>query len=102
MREWLNEIEFEDLLTGDMQLIHEQCGIDVLLALMEKMDGLSLYISGKPATEAKKRYVLKFYDGKNGKTLALKLNVSERFIFKTLEAARKANSGDYPEQLKLF
>ncbi len=101
--DWIKEVEFRDLLTGDMQLIYDMCGHDVLLSLMEHMDGVGLYISGKPAIAAKKRYIRKFCDGRNVKALALQLNVSERFVWKVLEEKKKkAAEKAAGTQMKLF
>lgn len=83
--EWLREIEFEDLLNNDSRLIYEHCGPDVLFKLWERMPGLQLYISTKPLTLAKKRYIRKKYNGSNIKELALKLGVAEHFIYETLK-----------------
>jgi Mor family transcriptional regulator len=82
--DWIREVEIEDLLERDTQLIAEYCGIDVLLKLWECLPGLNLYISTKPLIEAKKRYIRKFYDGKNVKQIALILGVSERFVYEVI------------------
>jgi len=83
--EWLNEIDIEDLLTNDSRLIYEHCGLDVLMKLWECLPGLNLYISTKPLVEAKRKYIRKFYNGANVKQLALKLDVSERFVYESLQ-----------------
>jgi Mor family transcriptional regulator len=82
---WIKDIDIEDLLTNDSQLIYEHCGMDVLIKLWECIPGLNLYISTKPLVEAKKRYIRKFYNGANAKQLAIKLDVSERFVYEALQ-----------------
>lgn len=79
--EWLKEIEFEDLLTNDTALIATYCGLDVLIKLWEELPSINLFISPKPITEAKKRYIEKYYDGHNTKKLAKVISCSERFIY---------------------
>jgi len=93
--DWLKEIEFTDLLDGDAALIAQECGVDTLIKLWESFSGMMLYISQKPINKAKKRYIMKFYNGRNVHSLAVKLKISERFIFNTLKA-KKMPDGKTP------
>ncbi|HBE44257.1 MAG TPA: hypothetical protein DDW17_02080 [Deltaproteobacteria bacterium] len=79
--EWVREVGIEDLLDGDLKLVYEWCGLDTLLTLLTHFPSMSLYISTKPLTEAKKRYIRKHYNRKNIKELCSLLEVSERFIY---------------------
>jgi hypothetical protein len=79
--DWLKEIEFEDLLTNDSNLIYTYCGFDVLVSLWGNLPSLNLFISTKPLKEARKRYIKKYYDGKNVKKLAAVLGCGERFVY---------------------
>lgn len=81
---WLKDIEFKDLLTGDTLLVYETCGTDVLIALLENLPSINIFVSTKPITKARKRYIKHFYDGKNAKILASRLGCSERFIWDVL------------------
>ncbi len=83
---WLNQIEIEDLLSGDAQLVYQYCGKEVLKSLLENLPSMSLYISMKPLDEAKRRYIRQYIDGSNVKRLCVLLDVSESFIYKTIEA----------------
>lgn len=82
---WVKDIEIDDLLTGDMQLIQDWCGREILLALLEHFPSMTLYISTKPLTEAKKRYIKKHYNGKNVKKLCSALGISERFVYEAMK-----------------
>lgn len=82
--DWLRQIDISDLLDNDTKLIAEQCGIDVLYNLWENLPTINLYISTKPLTEARKRYIKKFYTGSNVKNLAALLNCSERFVYEVI------------------
>jgi len=81
--DWLEEIEFKDLLTGDMKLIADRCGEDVLKALMEKVPKIHVYMSEKPLVEAQKRYIAEHFKQGNAKEIATKIGVSEMFVYKT-------------------
>jgi len=81
--DWLDEIDFRSLLTGDMKLIADQCGMDVLKRLLVGVPKIHVYVSEKPLVEAQKRYIEKHYRQGNAKEIAAKLGVSERFVFKT-------------------
>ncbi len=87
---WINEIEFEDLLENDAALIFEHCGPEVLFALWQNLPGITLYLSEKNLFEIKKRYIRKHYckdnPACNAKGLAVKLKVSERFVYEALAA----------------
>ncbi len=84
--QWLSEIEYEDLLTGDTRLIYDYCGREVLLALLEHLPSMSLYVSTKPLEAAKRRYISQYFDGANAKLLAARLHVSESQVYKVIEA----------------
>jgi len=86
--DWVKEIEIKDLLEGDAKLIAVQCGIETLIKLWENLGSLSLYISGKPLMDAKKRYIKKFYTGSNVKQLAIKLDCSEKFVYEVIKNGR--------------
>lgn len=87
--DWLNEIEFEDLLNNDMSLVQQECGTDTLKMLWEKLSGINIYISERSLFEAKKRYIRKFHNTtdprKSIKLLAVKLKCSEKFVEESLQ-----------------
>lgn len=97
MRNWLNDVQIHDLPNRDMQLVAEQCGIDIALLLIERLGGLCLYIPQKGDSLLMKKYILRNYDGTNAKDLALELGTTERYIYKVM--AEKAAP---PNQLGLF
>lgn len=86
---WLDHVDIEDLLTGDMKLVYEWCGMEVLTSLFEHFSSMTLYVSTKPLNEAKKRYIAKVYNGKNVKALCSLLDVSERFVYETIAETRQ-------------
>lgn len=94
---WLREIEIEDLLDKDIKMIHDHCGMDVLIAMLVNFPSMGLYISTKPLTEAKKRYIKHYHNGSNTKELCRLLDVSERFVYDVLE-----NRNSLPGQETLF
>lgn len=88
--DWIKEIEFEDLLENDPALIFAHCGPEVLFALWQNLPGITLYLSEKNLFEIKRRYIRKYYckdnPACNAKGLAVKLKVSERFVYEALSA----------------
>jgi Mor family transcriptional regulator len=84
MKDWLQEIEYEDLLNKDAKTVLEFCGLDVLCALYENVPSIPLYLGEKVLFELRKRYIRKFCDGENHKHLAAKLGVSVRFVYDAL------------------
>lgn len=91
--EWLDEIDFEDILTGDMKLIRDRCGMDVLKKLLAEVPKIHVYMSEKPLVEAQKRYIEKFYKQGNAKEIATTLGVSEMFVHKTNKELRRKRRG---------
>lgn len=79
--DWIDEIEYKDLLTGDMKLIADRCGLDVLKSLLTHLPKIHVYLSEKPLVEMQKRYIKKNYKQGNAKQLAARLGVSERFVY---------------------
>jgi len=82
---WVRTVDIEDLLDGDMKLVYEYCGTDVLLALWEHLPSLSIYTSVKSLDRIKRRYIEMHFNGHNIKELCAILKVSERFIYEVLE-----------------
>lgn len=87
--DWLDEIDIDDLITGDLQIVDEWCGRDVLLSLLKNCPSVTLYISQRPVNEAKKRYIRKHYDRKSVKLLCALLDVPERFVYQALDDEKK-------------
>ena len=84
--DWINDIEYRDLLQKDpeLSLIAHSCGEEVALTLALHFTKVTLYISEGFLFRLKKRYIRKFYNGQNVKNLALKLKVSERFVYDSI------------------
>jgi len=82
---WVRDIEIEDLLDKDAKLVHEWCGLDVLMKLWEHFPSMNIYVSTTPLNKIKKRYVKKHFNGHNVKELCKLLDVSERFVYEVLE-----------------
>ncbi len=81
---WLNEVEFEDLLTGDLELVYRYCGKDVLIALWAGMASVNIYLSTAPLEAAKERYIRKHHNGSNTKELAITLGMSQSQIYNVI------------------
>lgn len=100
---WIEEIQFEDLLENDAALIFKHCGPEVLFALWQNLPGITLYLSEKNLFEIKKRYIRKYYrkddPACNAKALAVKLRVSERFVYECLSVT---GDKDAPRQGRLI
>jgi Mor family transcriptional regulator len=82
---WLDDVEIGDELYGDLKLVHEWCGREVLKKLWEHFPSMSIYVTTKPLDRLKRQYVKKHWNGRNLKELCSRLEVSERFIYDTLE-----------------
>lgn len=101
--DWLDEVEFEEHLTGDMKLIADRCGIDVLKSLLSGVPKIHVYMSEKPIVEAQRRYIAKNYRQGNAKEIAATLGVSERFVYDThREIIRKKRNEKKPAPKTLF
>lgn len=82
--QWAKKIDFEDLLEGDARLVHEHCGEDVLLALLEAFAGKSMYLRAEIVTEMKKRYIREHSGELTAKELSVRLDTSQQFVYETL------------------
>jgi len=99
--DWLKELKEEDItkeLTHDIKLIYDACGLDVLISLWLHFSSIGFYISTAPLTEIKRIYAKRFHNNTNSKQLAIKLGVSERFIY----AAQEEKNGSHAEDPELF
>lgn len=57
--QWARRIDFEKELSGDLQLVYERCGREVLFALLDRLAGMKLFIQldESTLTEMQRRYV---------------------------------------------
>ncbi|MDA8087027.1 MAG: hypothetical protein M0Z75_10050 [Nitrospiraceae bacterium] len=92
---WLEEIldQHNELLSGDLKMVYDFCGKDVLIRLCEHLMGLNIYISAKSIIMLKKVYVKMHYNGHNVKELANKVGCSERFIYDILKEGKCGDKG---------
>jgi len=92
--DWLKELSAEELdsvLSGDLALIYSECGIDTLIKICKSLMGISLYISARSIHDARAMYIKKHYNGENIKDLAIKLGVSQRYIYKVIKHDKNRN-----------
>lgn len=81
---WMDDIDIVPFLDGDMATVYGACGEATLKSLWEGVPSMTLYVSTKAINEAKRIYVQRHFNGKNGKDLALFLEVSEKFVQEAL------------------
>lgn len=84
--EWTKELKAEDL-PGDLQLVAQECGIEVAVRLSEKMGSVSIYIRPIGALIARKKeeYIVRHFNGSNHKELAIATGYSERWVYEILD-----------------
>ena len=83
---WLEGLKPEDL-PGDLQLVANECGIDIAIRLAEKMGSVSIYIRPIDSLIAAKKedYIVKKFNGINHKELAIATGYSERWVYEILD-----------------
>ena len=91
--QWTKDIDIEEHLEGDLQLIYEHCGEDVLLALLDKLKGMKLYVKAEPVREMKRAYVRERFGELTAKEIAARLEVSQEFVYNTLRSEDEDPSG---------
>ena len=93
---WLKEEDIKELLAGDMKLIYEHCGFEVLKSLIERMSGLQLYISEKAVDGARRKYIKKLQQSGtvNVKEVAIRVGRSERFVWNALVGTEAKDEKD--------
>ena len=102
---WLSKLDKDELykhLTNDAKLIYDNCGIDVLIKLWEKLSSVNLYLADKPLMDLRRLYIRKNYAktpaGDNAKELAVKLHISQQFVYLALQD----KNGSCPDDPTLF
>lgn len=96
--EWTKGIKVQDL-PKDLQLVAQECGIDVALKLVQQLGGVQLYICKMDALlfNAKRRYVFDKFSGANHTELALATGMTERWVYDILAEDRDARqTGLFP------
>jgi len=97
--QWATQIDIGDLLEGDARLVYEHCGEDVLLPLLDAYAGKNMYLRAEVVTRMKKRYIRENSGDLTAKELAIRLDVSEEFVYDTL---RSGDQNEDPASLSLF
>lgn len=101
--EWINELSADEiaaLLDKDVAIVYQECGIEVLLALWDKLSGINIYVSERPFYNLKRFYIRKkaLLPDFDYKKVAVKLKVSEKFVQESLSVTDE----DDPRQGKLL
>lgn len=81
---WMEDIDIKPFLDGDMATVYGACGEATLMSLWSGVPSMTLYVSTKAINEAKRVYIQRHFNGRNGKDLALFLEVSEKFVQEAL------------------
>ena len=89
-QKWFDDIKPEDL-PGDLQLVAQECGMEVALSLAENMGSVQIYVRPLNGLISKKKeeHILQHFDGSNHKELAIATGYSERWVYEILN--RKKN-----------
>jgi hypothetical protein len=86
---WYKEIDYKKFLTGDLKIIEEEFGIDILMRMYELFGKTNIYFSEKPLIDMKIEYIKKKlsknYNSDTLKKLCREMHLSERIIHKILE-----------------
>jgi hypothetical protein len=90
--QWANEIDIERHLKGDLLYIYEECGEDVLLALLDKLKGMHINLKDGPVQEMKREYIREHGQRFSSRELAARLDVPVSFV----EEAREDLDADAP------
>jgi len=77
--QWARRIDYADLLKGDARAVYQECGEEVLLALLEVFAGRSLHLRSDVVTAMQERYV-RTRSGLTRKEVALRLSLSEEQV----------------------
>ena len=88
MLDWIKELEEKEIrkaLEGDLQLVYDFCGMDVLCSLLENLLRMNLYISTKPLRQLQRLYIKKNFGKMPIKEPAHKLGVSEKFVYSVID-----------------
>lgn len=86
MLPWAKQIDYEDLLEQDARLLYEHCGEAVLLAVLEKFRGNTLYLNAKVLRAMQKRFIREKAGAMTVKELAMTLDVSAEFVYSVLRS----------------
>jgi len=73
-------ITVADMPNNDMKLVAETMGVAFALALMRGLGGLQLSVPKNGLKKVFSRIIRDQYDGSNAKELALRFNLTERYV----------------------
>jgi len=91
MIQYMSEaFKVEDLPNEDLQLVAKDLGMSAIVTLILNHSGVYLYFPKDLKNKLKRLYVLRTFDGSNAKSLARKLDISERTIYEWVHAADTA------------
>lgn len=88
----MHHIEIEDLLDDDARLVYEECGEDVLIALLHAVAGITISLKNPPLDEMRRRFILERGDDRTAGELAHMLDVPESFIEEVRSEAEEEGS----------
>jgi Mor family transcriptional regulator len=74
----------EEVLDKDMKLVYENCGLDVVINLLENLPSINIYVSRKSVTNAQTKYILSNLKDHDIKDLAVKVGCSEQQAYRVI------------------
>ncbi len=97
---WYDGMTADDL-PGDLRLVARECGVNIAIALAEKLGGINIYIRPLKSLESvrKKEFIAKHFDGTNHKELAIATGYCEQQIYRILEEATQPKKDDRQDPL---
>lgn len=98
--EILKDVSIKDMPNSDMELVAELCGIDVAVLLLQQLGGTQISIPKLGFRRLVERYIVTHYTGNNASELAVRLGVSQRFVFSVLERHRKQRQATLFDELR--
>jgi len=97
LEDWIKDIKLEDLPNEDMKLVAENISLEFAVKLMLEMPGIRISVPKTGFNNIIKDYIRKNYTGLNARRLALKLKVSETFIYNALKNPKQIDDFEQME-----
>jgi len=84
MEEIIDNITEQDMPNEDMRLVYRECGCDVALALLEKFDGMKIYVPSNGFRRIKAKLIIQNGDNMSPVDLAMKFKVPLATVYDIL------------------
>lgn len=83
-KDFVEILSEDDFSNDDMRLVSDIFGPEIAFLLLAELGGLQLNVPKSGLNKIREKYIKKYFDGSNAKTLSVKCRCSQSYVYSCL------------------